>query len=68
MAVPAQLTCNACGQLADMEMQAYVGADGRRIEWPKAEAKDGQLCFMIACPTCGPRQQCIVPTVHEFLE
>jgi hypothetical protein len=46
-----------------MEMQAYVGPDGRRIEWPKAEAKNGQLCFMIACPNCGTRQQCIAPPV-----
>jgi hypothetical protein len=65
MAAAVQLVCNACGQLAEMEMQAYVGPDGRRIEWPKAEAKNGQLCFMIACPNCGARQQCIAPPAER---
>ncbi len=63
MAAPVQLICNICGNLADTEMQAYVGADGTRIEWPKAETKDGQLCFTIACPNCGVRRQCIAPPV-----
>jgi Fe2+ or Zn2+ uptake regulation protein len=61
MAAPVQLICNDCGKLADMEMHAYVAPDGARIEWPKAEAKDGQLCFVIHCPNCGARQQCIAP-------
>lgn len=53
MATPVQLICDACGQLAGMEMQAYVAPDGKRIEWPKAETEDGQICFIIACPNCG---------------
>jgi Fe2+ or Zn2+ uptake regulation protein len=65
MAAPVQLICNDCGELSDMEMQAYVAPDGERIEWPKAEAKDGQLCFMILCPNCGARQQCIAPAVAK---
>jgi hypothetical protein len=59
MAAPVQLICSVCGNLADTEMQAYVGADGKRIEWPKVETKDRQLCFTIDCPNCGARRQCI---------
>jgi len=65
MAAPTQLICNTCGQLAEMQMQAYVGPDGKRIEWPMAETRDGQLCFVIACPNCGARQQCIAPSAAK---
>jgi hypothetical protein len=65
MTMSTQLVCDTCGQLAAMEMQAYVGPYGKRIEWPMAEAKDGQLCFTIACPNCGARQQCIAPSAAK---
>jgi hypothetical protein len=63
MAAPVQLTCSACGRFADIEMQVYVGSDGKRIEWPKAETKNGQLYFTIVCPNCGARQQCVKPSL-----
>jgi hypothetical protein len=54
-----KLLCDSCGQLAETEVNSYVGPDGKRIEWPKAEIKDGQMCFTIICPTCGERQKCL---------
>ena len=57
-----KLPCDLCGQLVEAEVNSYVGPDGKRVEWPKAVIKDGQMCFTIICSNCGERQTCLAPT------
>jgi Fe2+ or Zn2+ uptake regulation protein len=59
MTEPIKLICESCGQEVEAQMHSHVAADGKRIEWPKAEIKSGQICFEIVCPNCGTRQQCM---------
>jgi Fe2+ or Zn2+ uptake regulation protein len=57
MGAPAQLTCEKCGQLADIAQNVHVDAAGKRVEWPKVTVKPDGVYFTLVCPACGERQQ-----------
>jgi hypothetical protein len=59
MAEPINLICGGCGTPVKAETNVHVTADGSQIEWPKTEVENDKLCFIIACPNCGERRQCV---------
>jgi hypothetical protein len=56
---PVSVACEVCGSPANMVMLAHMGAEGNRVEWPKAAVKADGIYFTIACPNCGEREQCV---------
>lgn len=59
MGVPTQVTCEICGEKAEILQNAHVDPSGKRIEWPKAVVKPDGLYFAVNCPGCGEREQCM---------
>ena len=65
MTQPIYVSCEKCGSEAAIVPDAHTDADGKRIEWPKANIKPDGMYFTIACKTCGQREQCIVRSANK---
>ena len=53
----AQISCEVCGEPADVVENEHVDALGKLIRWPKAATKPDGIYFAINCPKCGERYQ-----------
>ena len=59
MSKASQVTCELCGEKADILQNSHVDPAGKRIEWPKATVRSDGLYFAVHCPECGEREQCM---------
>jgi ribosomal protein S27E len=53
----AQVSCEVCGEVADVVQNDHVDPSGQHIQWPKASVKPDGIYFAIQCPKCGERSQ-----------
>jgi ribosomal protein S27E len=54
-----QVTCEVCGELANVAQNENIGPLGQRIRWPKVAVKSDGNYFTINCPKCGERSQLV---------
>lgn len=59
MGGPTLVTCDICGEQAELLQNSHVDPAGKRIEWPRAAVRSGGLYFAVNCPECGEREQCM---------
>jgi ribosomal protein S27E len=59
MGGPTLVTCEICGEKAEVVQNSHVDPAGTRIEWPKAAVRSDGLSFAVNCPECGEREQCM---------
>jgi hypothetical protein len=57
MSKPILVPCDQCGAQATMQVNVHTGADGNRVEWPKAAVRPDGVYFALSCPQCGDRDQ-----------
>ena len=57
MSAPIQVTCDVCGEKANILKNVHVDATGKRVEWPRAAVRPDGLYFALICPECGEREQ-----------
>jgi ribosomal protein S27E len=57
MSTAIRVTCEVCGEKADIQKNVHVDATGKRVEWPKAAVRPDGLYFALSCPECGDREQ-----------
>jgi ribosomal protein S27E len=56
---PTQVSCDICGQLADVSQNEHIDPSGNLIRWPKAATKPDGIYFAVECPKCGERYQLV---------
>lgn len=59
MVAGTKVTCELCGEKADIVQNMHVDPSGKRLEWPKVAVKSDGIYFAIKCPECGEREQCV---------